>query len=129
MRAAVHRRQRTDSADRYDVSLAAVSKHIRVLEGAGLVRRFITGREHWLALEASRLEPASQWLDAYRRFWESGLDRLEARLREPTPQMSERIAGSGQRTTRAKTMPSWSGSRSPRANAQTRGPSRTTGRP
>jgi DNA-binding transcriptional ArsR family regulator len=74
----------TDLADRYDVSLAAVSKHIRVLEGAGLVRRFITGREHWLALEASRLEPASQWLDAYRRYWEASLDRLEARLKEPT---------------------------------------------
>jgi DNA-binding transcriptional ArsR family regulator len=74
----------TDLADHYDVSLAAVSKHIRVLEGAGLVRRFITGREHWLALEASRLEPASQWLNACRRYWEASLDRLEARLEEPT---------------------------------------------
>lgn len=74
----------TDLANRYDVSLAAVSKHIRVLEGAGLVRRFVTGREHWLMLEASSLEPASQWLDAYRRFWEASLDRLEARLEELT---------------------------------------------
>jgi DNA-binding transcriptional ArsR family regulator len=73
----------TDLADGYEVSLAAVSKHIRVLEAAGLVRRFITGREHWLALEASPLEPASEWLDIYRRFWEASLDRLEARLKEP----------------------------------------------
>jgi DNA-binding transcriptional ArsR family regulator len=74
----------TDLAGGYDVSLAAVSKHIRVLEGAGLVRRAVTGREHWLVLEASRLEPASRWLDYYRRFWEAGLDRLEARLTDPT---------------------------------------------
>jgi DNA-binding transcriptional ArsR family regulator len=71
----------TELAKLFDVSLAAVSKHIRVLEGAGLVSRSIKGREHWLTLEASRLEPASQWLDAYRRFWEAGLDRLEAQLK------------------------------------------------
>jgi DNA-binding transcriptional ArsR family regulator len=75
----------TDLADRYDVSLAAVSKHIQVLERAGLVRRVVNGREHWLALDASRLEPATRWLEAYRRFWEASLDRLEARLREPNP--------------------------------------------
>jgi len=75
----------TDLADRYDVSLAAVSKHIRVLEGAGLVRRLVTGREHWLVLEPARLEPATQWLDTYRRFWEASLDRLEARLEDPNP--------------------------------------------
>jgi DNA-binding transcriptional ArsR family regulator len=72
----------TELAGQFDVSLAAVSKHIRVLEAAGLVQRSISGREHWLVLEASRLEAASQWLDAYRRFWEAGLDRLEARLND-----------------------------------------------
>jgi DNA-binding transcriptional ArsR family regulator len=74
----------TELAGPFNVSLAAVSKHIRVLEDAGLVRRSIRGREHWLALEASRLEAASQWLDAYRRFWEAGLGRLEAHLKDPT---------------------------------------------
>jgi DNA-binding transcriptional ArsR family regulator len=70
----------TELAGGFDVSLAAVSKHIRVLEDAGLVRRSISGRDHWLALEASRLEPASRWLDTYRRFWEAGLDKLEEQL-------------------------------------------------
>jgi DNA-binding transcriptional ArsR family regulator len=65
------------------MSLAAVSKHIRVLEDAGLVRRSIVGREHHLALEPSPLRSAAGWLDTYRRFWDERLDLLEARLREP----------------------------------------------
>lgn len=73
----------TELAGSFDMSLAAVSKHIRVLEGAGLVRRSITGREHWLSLDASRLEAASDWLDTYRNFWEARLDLLEVRLKEP----------------------------------------------
>jgi DNA-binding transcriptional ArsR family regulator len=71
----------TDLADARDISLAAVSKHIRVIEHAGLVRRSIGGREHWLALEPSGLRPASHWLDGYRRFWEASLDRLDHQLR------------------------------------------------
>jgi DNA-binding transcriptional ArsR family regulator len=71
----------TDLADSRDISLAAVSKHIRVIEHAGLVRRSITGREHWLVLEPSSLRPASHWLDGYRRFWETSLDRLDDQLR------------------------------------------------
>jgi DNA-binding transcriptional ArsR family regulator len=65
----------------YPMSLAAVSKHIRVLESAGLVRRTIIGREHQLVLEPSPLMSAATWLDSYRRFWEDRLDLLEARLR------------------------------------------------
>jgi DNA-binding transcriptional ArsR family regulator len=72
----------TDLAESRDISLAAVSKHIRVIEEAGLVKRTIAGREHWLALEAVTLKPASLWLDAYRRYWESSLDRLEHNLRK-----------------------------------------------
>jgi len=76
----------TDVAGPFQSSLAAVSKHIRVLEDAGLVRRTILGREHRLALEPGRLQPASLWLEAYRRFWESRLDLLETRLTErPSP--------------------------------------------
>jgi len=71
----------SDLASAHDMSFEAVSKHIRVLENAGLVRRSIKGREHWLALHAGRLRAASLWLDAYRTFWEAGLDRLEERLR------------------------------------------------
>ena len=68
-------------ADPFDMSLAAVSKHIRVLEDAGLVRRTVKGREHHLALNPSPLVPAVRWIDSYRAYWEGRLDALEARLR------------------------------------------------
>ena len=71
----------TDLADPFAVSLAAVSKHVGVLEGAGLVRRTVTGREHMLALEAGPLLDARIWIDTYRGFWEGRLDALEAHLR------------------------------------------------
>jgi DNA-binding transcriptional ArsR family regulator len=75
----------TALAEPFPVSLAAVSKHIRVLEGAGLIRRTIQGREHHLALEPLALVPAAMWLDSYRAFWEGRLDALENRLgREKT---------------------------------------------
>lgn len=71
----------TDLAGSRDMSFAAVSKHVRVLEQAGLIRRSVTGREHWLALEPASLKVASLWLDGYRRFWDVRLDRLDEQLR------------------------------------------------
>jgi DNA-binding transcriptional ArsR family regulator len=71
----------TELAAAHPMSLAAVSKHIRVLEDAGLVRRTIVGREHRLTLEPAPLGAAAGWLDTYRAFWEERLDLLEARLR------------------------------------------------
>src|SRR6266704_3273552 len=64
----------TELAAPFAMSLEAVSKHIRVLESAGLVRRTIHGREHQLALEPSPLISAAGWLDPYRSFWEARLD-------------------------------------------------------
>lgn len=66
----------TDLARPYRMSLPAVSKHLRVLERAGLVRRHRDGRVHRLKLEAAPMRQASQWIDEYRRFWEQSLDRL-----------------------------------------------------
>jgi DNA-binding transcriptional ArsR family regulator len=71
----------TELAAAHPISLAAVSKHIRVLEDAGLVRRTIVGREHRLTLEPAPLGAAAGWIDTYRNFWEERLDLLEARLR------------------------------------------------
>jgi len=65
-----------DLAEPYDMSLAAVSKHLKVLEGAGLISR---GREaQWRPchLEARPLQAVSAWLEDYRRFWDRSLDRL-----------------------------------------------------
>ncbi len=66
----------------FAMSLPAVSKHIKVLERAGLIER---GREaQWrpCRLEARPLKEASRWLERYRQFWEGSLDRLDDLLRE-----------------------------------------------
>lgn len=70
----------TDLAQRFPVSLAASSKHIRVLEAAGLVRRSVAGRDHVLSLRPAPLVEAGRWIDAHRAFWESRLDALDAHL-------------------------------------------------
>ena len=61
----------------YEVSLNAVSKHLMVLENAGLVTRRIEGRTHHLTLNPEPLRTAAQWLEIYRAFWEERLDALE----------------------------------------------------
>ncbi|WP_240782390.1 metalloregulator ArsR/SmtB family transcription factor [Roseococcus sp. SYP-B2431] len=66
----------------FSISLAAASKHIKVLEQAGLVRREIQGRTHLCRLEPGPLATASEWLGFYERFWTSRLDVLDRLLRE-----------------------------------------------
>ncbi len=68
----------TDVASAFPISLNSTSKHIRVLEGAGLVRRRVQGREHILSLEAAPLAEASGWIEHYRRFWSDQLASLDA---------------------------------------------------
>ena len=67
----------TDLASHYPMSLNAVSKHIKVLERAGLVERKIEGREHHIGLSAAPLAEAEAWLAEYREFWLTRLDRLD----------------------------------------------------
>ena len=71
-------------AGRFPMSFNAVSKHVKVLERAGLVRRRVQGREHVLRLEAGPLREASRWLEHYRTFWDTRLDALEAMLVKDT---------------------------------------------
>ena len=66
----------------FDMSLAAASKHIKVLEGAGLIRREVQGRTHVCRLEPGPLSGAHQWLGFYERFWNTRLDALDRLLRE-----------------------------------------------
>ena len=68
----------TDIAEPFDMSLAAVSKHVQTLERAGLVRRQRKGREHTLSLDARPLRQVVRWTSRYERFWNEHLDRLEA---------------------------------------------------
>jgi DNA-binding transcriptional ArsR family regulator len=72
----------TDLARPYAMSLPAVSKHLRVLEKAGLVRRRRRGRVHSLHLQAAPMQQASQWIEEYRRFWEASFDRLDEYLKQ-----------------------------------------------
>jgi DNA-binding transcriptional ArsR family regulator len=66
--------------DRFSISFNGVSKHVKVLERAGLIERTVVGREHRLRLNPKPLQDAAQWLDHYREFWEMRLDALEAFL-------------------------------------------------
>jgi DNA-binding transcriptional ArsR family regulator len=72
----------TDLARPHRMSLPAVSKHLRVLERAGLIRRQRCGRVHQLKLEAKPMKDAQQWIEGYRRFWEDNLDRLDDYLKQ-----------------------------------------------
>jgi DNA-binding transcriptional ArsR family regulator len=67
----------TDLARPHAMSLAAVSKHLIVLEKAGLVKRRRDGRVHSMRLEAKPMQEAQAWINRYREFWEGNLDRFE----------------------------------------------------
>jgi DNA-binding transcriptional ArsR family regulator len=67
----------TDLACEFPISLNSVSKHIRTLERANLLRRSVHGRDHLLSLNAAPLADAVAWMEHYRRFWEDRLAALE----------------------------------------------------
>jgi len=62
------------------MSFAAVARHVGVLESAGLVRRDITGREHWLHVREDRLREAERWISNQTAFWSKRADALGSRL-------------------------------------------------
>ena len=81
-------------AQPFEISLAAASKHIKVLENAGLIRREVRGRTHLCHLDPGPLANAHQWLSFYERFWTERLDVLEQLLKEgerqsPTPKKGD----------------------------------------
>lgn len=69
-------------AEPFAISLAAASKHVKVLESAGLIRREIRGRTHLCRLEPSPLANADAWLGHFERFWTARLDVLDRLLRD-----------------------------------------------
>src|SRR2546421_3359201 len=77
-------------ADPFPITVQAVSKHLKVLERAGLITRGRTAQLRPSRLQGAPLKDAVDWLESYRRFWESSFDRLEARLRT-----RERRSGNG----------------------------------
>jgi DNA-binding transcriptional ArsR family regulator len=68
----------TDLAGEFPISLNATSKHVKVLERAGLVRRDVRGREHFLSLEAEPFAEAAEWIEHYRHFWSDQLASLDS---------------------------------------------------
>ena len=67
-------------AEPFDMSFAGASKHVKVLEDAGLIARRKQGRTHFISLEARPLEEAERWLRQWEKFWTIRLDRLEAAI-------------------------------------------------
>jgi DNA-binding transcriptional ArsR family regulator len=72
----------TELAKPFEMSMPAVSKHLKVLERVGLIARAREAQWRPCRLEAGPLKQAASWIEEYRRFWEQSLDRLDAYLRE-----------------------------------------------
>src|SRR2546428_12000433 len=74
----------TELAKPFDMTLPPVSKHLKVLENAGLISRGRDAQWRPARLEAARLREAAKWMERYRVLWEQSLARLDAHLRRPT---------------------------------------------
>jgi DNA-binding transcriptional ArsR family regulator len=72
----------TELAEPFEMSLPAVSKHLKVLERAGLISRGRDAQWRPCRLQAAPLKDVAEWIEHYRRFWEQSLDRLDVYLRE-----------------------------------------------
>ncbi len=72
----------TDLAEPFDISLPGISKHLKVLEGAGLISRSREAQWRPCKLEPENLKPVSDWLDQYRLLWEQRFDRLDDYLND-----------------------------------------------
>jgi DNA-binding transcriptional ArsR family regulator len=73
----------SELAEPFPISVQAVSKHLKVLERAGLITRRRTAQLRPSRLHGAPLREAVEWLDGYRRFWKGSFDRLDARLNAP----------------------------------------------
>ncbi len=73
-----------DIAASFDMSLNGVSKHLKVLELAGVIQRRVVGREHWMRVEWSALQLGYEWLHFYQQFWSKRLDALIDYVRDNT---------------------------------------------
>src|SRR5881275_3095686 len=72
----------TELAEPFDMSLPAISKHLKVLERAGLIARSRDAQWRPCRLEAGRLREVADWVERYRRFWEESLDKLDSYLKQ-----------------------------------------------
>lgn len=75
-----------DLAEPFDLTGPAITKHLKVLERAGLISRSRDGQQRPCRLEPRALEPAADWIEQYRAMWEAQLDRLDEYLKSIAPQ-------------------------------------------
>lgn len=73
----------------FDMSKPAISKHMKVLDRAGLIERSVVGREHRCSLKKQALQEAEDWLNFHREFWETRLDELDTLLTQKKPPAEE----------------------------------------
>jgi len=92
----------SELAEPFSMSLAAASKHIKVLESAGLIRREVRGRTHLCRLDPGPLASAHEWLSFYERFWTSRLDALEQLLRAEDEASKSKKPKSGKTAPKSK---------------------------
>ena len=93
----------SELAEPFAISLAAASKHIKVLENAGLIRREVRGRTHLCRLDPGPLASAHEWLSFYERFWTERLDALERLLREEDARKASRAKNQKRRQSDERT--------------------------
>jgi DNA-binding transcriptional ArsR family regulator len=74
----------TELTEPFAISMPAVSRHLKVLEGAGLISRSRSGQWRSSTLEAAPLKEAADWMERYRLYWDANFDRLDAHLRRVT---------------------------------------------
>ena len=77
----------------FDISLPAISRHLKVLEGAGLISRSRSAQWRSSSLEAAPLRDATEWMERYRKFWDESLDRLDAHLKRMQEQQGDTPGG------------------------------------
>jgi DNA-binding transcriptional ArsR family regulator len=92
---ATQERTVSELAEPFNMSLAAASKHIKVLEGAGLLRRRVRGRTHHCRLNPEALAIVREWVRFYERFWTIQLDALERELEKAEEEIESREANVG----------------------------------
>jgi len=92
----------TELAAPHDMSLPAISKHLRVLENSGLIERARDAQWRPCRLQAAPMKEAVDWMEQYRQFWEASFDRLEAYLQELQSKHEERKPHARQKKSASK---------------------------
>ncbi len=80
----------SELAEPFSISMPAISRHLKVLERAGLISRSRSGQWRSSSLQATPLREATDWMERYRIFWDAGFDRLDAHLRRVQQGRTER---------------------------------------